>query len=110
MAETPYVETEVLLALLNSDRVHAIELVSDMSETERLALQAIAEQMVKLLDPEEWCAQCGRWTHPGDDGDNYPRIRWNRRWWHHPCYEQHTATQRIVKGATSTLKGRLLPG
>lgn len=82
--ETPYVETEVLLALLNEDEEHAIELLTDMSESERGEFLATVGRLMQMLRTVSWCVGCGQYREPSawDLGAMWP----NR--WHPTCQEQ----------------------
>lgn len=59
MAETPYIETDLLLAVMNEDTDAAIVLAQGMSGAERRTLAAAAHRMQTLL--ESFCDVC---DHP----------------------------------------------
>lgn len=54
--ETPYTETEVVLAVLREDEEGALHLLADMTDTERKALQKTADEVSRLA--WSWCDGC----------------------------------------------------
>lgn len=98
MAETPYVETEVLLALLNEDEEHAIELIRGMSESERAQLGAVTRLMRLMLSPQSWCPGCGEYV---DHRGTVLSLLAERDGWHVACREQHRAA---IEHASNTLR------
>lgn len=64
MAETPYAETEVLLAVMRDDEEEALALLAEMTATERKALQGYADEVSRLA--WSWCAACGNPIRRGD--------------------------------------------
>jgi hypothetical protein len=54
--ETPYTDTEVLLAVLRGDEERAIHLLIDMTDTERKALQDAASEVERLA--WSFCGGC----------------------------------------------------
>jgi hypothetical protein len=64
MAETPYAETEVLLAVMSGDEDAALALLADMTARERRALQEYADEVSRLA--WSWCAGCGNPIRRGD--------------------------------------------
>jgi hypothetical protein len=80
MGETPYVETELLLAFLNEDDEAAIRLAEEMSQGERDSLLGHLVQMRDLLSAKSWCLGCGRYLDPSPQGEP-----WTDRW-HDECH------------------------
>lgn len=93
MPETPYVETELLLALLNDDEERAKAIVLDMSRVERSDLRAVALHLADWLDPNLWCQGCGEFFGRDPSGLG---PKWLGQW-HPECRERHKNQQRLVQ-------------
>lgn len=86
MAETPYVETEVLLAFLEEDEQRAISLLTEMTENERAELEAVLHVMLKYVSRPSWCLGCGGFLGV------QAALTWvSRHRWHPVCLERHQA-------------------
>lgn len=74
MSETPYAETELVLAVMNEDDERARQLVEDMSPGERERLSGQLGRVDDYL--HHVCAACGRYVPPN------PRPE---KSWEHPA-------------------------
>jgi hypothetical protein len=76
-AETPYAETEALLAILNNDETRLEEVLREMSDHELSALEVVADKLsdaaVSAFRRRRTPSLVGRWAD--SDGDE---------WWEFP--------------------------
>lgn len=93
MAETPYAETEALLAMLNDDEDEALRILGEMYPRERRALVEKLDRLSLLAEDRFRCPRCRKPVEPissvsvGHLGE--PRAQWHRE-----CL----ATERAEKG------------
>lgn len=79
--ETPYVETEALLAMMRGDRDEALRLVDEMLPNERASLSAAACALATFADSRNRCPGCDRFvplTEAITVGLLGPRELWHR--------------------------------
>lgn len=93
MAETPYVETEVLLALLNDNEDHAIELIGGMSDYERDGFRSYLLKAADFANNRNWCVGCRQFIECG-----------SQRPWHPECLERR---DRVVNDALRAVELRM---
>lgn len=80
--ETPYVETEALLALLNDDEERALALIADMLPNERASFAKVAARLAALTDGHCWCFRCGAAVALADSVTTFARPS---RTYHRAC-------------------------
>jgi hypothetical protein len=64
VAETPYAETEALLAVLREDEDEALRIVDDMLPGERRRFVEQLDRLSLLADDTQRCPGCNRPTDP----------------------------------------------
>jgi hypothetical protein len=79
VADTPFAETEALLALLRDDEPAAVGIVDDMLPGERRAFGAVLGRLAMLVDGRQRCPRCGGWAADEDAVmQRLPDRRWHR--------------------------------
>jgi hypothetical protein len=63
-AETPYAETEALLAVMNGDEEEALRLVDELLPGERAALVKHLRKLAHIADDTQRCVECKRPVDP----------------------------------------------
>lgn len=83
MADTPFADTEALLALMRGEPEAAQDLIDEMFPAERRALHAAAEQLAGRSDDGNRCPGCGRYVE--GVGMSVSRLGDGHQKWHPEC-------------------------
>jgi hypothetical protein len=99
MAETPCLETEVLLAVTNDDEQRALELLAEATLSELTVLFRHASTLAELAAPDNRCPRCTRYVPPTESvtiGLGGSCRRWHRACDHARLEERAVACDRYA--------------
>lgn len=89
MAETPFADTEALLALLRGDTEAAQNIIDEMLPGERRTLHEAARELANRSDDRNRCGGCGRYIDTNDARHDITvgRLGGPTTRWHRNCYQ-----------------------